>query len=229
MQVAKLGDDLNGIQPRIFRQSVWDDLQGLGKGTDTETLHTLQGLAPGGQLMRELHLGGRSPDNHLRLVNEAADHALRIVQRAVGLLKHQLVATPEQHGCCFAHVLNAGYLDDTALTTLDLLHQLGIAELLRLEVVDVGDRQALEGLGDELNIIPLDVLDDHDLGLGQVVERQLCGGITEDGLLDEEDVATRGLDFFYQPKDVVALLLENAVHGSIVTDDHVVLKVRLWW
>lgn len=46
-------------------------------------------------------------------------------------------------------------------------------------------------LRDELNVIALNVFDDHDLHLRQVVQSQLRDSIAENGLLNEEHVATR--------------------------------------
>eukprot|EP00497_Spongosphaera_streptacantha_P003119 TRINITY_DN3766_c0_g1_i1.p3 TRINITY_DN3766_c0_g1~~TRINITY_DN3766_c0_g1_i1.p3 ORF type:complete len:50 (-),score=2.60 TRINITY_DN3766_c0_g1_i1:137-286(-) len=45
MLLLKLRDDLDRMQPGIFRQSVGYDLQGLGEGFNTVTFYALTRLA----------------------------------------------------------------------------------------------------------------------------------------------------------------------------------------
>lgn len=42
----------------------------------------------------------------------------------------------------------------------------------------------------------------------QVVEGQVCDGITKNGLLDEDHIAAASSDLFYHLQDVIALLLQ---------------------
>ena len=80
-------------------------------------------------------------------------------------------------------------------------------------------------LADELDLVALNVLDDHDLELGQKVQRELVDGVAQDGLLDQQDVAARLLDLLGQLQDVLALLLQDAVHLLVVVHDNLRLHL----
>eukprot|EP00965_Chrysotila_dentata_P074949 2476435-Pleurochrysis_carterae.AAC.1 len=54
-----------------------------------------------------------------------------------------------------------------------LLDHVGLAQLLSVQRVGVGDRHTAARLADELNVVALNVLDHQDLHLGQKVEREL--------------------------------------------------------
>ena len=81
-------------------------------------------------------------------------------------------------------------------------------------------------IADELNVLSLNVFDDHDLHLREEVERHLVDGVAEDGLLDEHDVAAGLLDRLAQVEDVRPLLAQCPVHLRVVADDHLVLHLE---
>mmetsp|Transcript_10330 Transcript_10330/g.25325 ORF Transcript_10330/g.25325 Transcript_10330/m.25325 type:complete len:346 (-) Transcript_10330:113-1150(-) len=88
-------------------------------------------------------------------------------------------------------------------------------------------RHALQGLADELHVVALHVAHHQNLSLGEVVEGEVGDGVAKDALLDEQHVAAARLDFLDEADDVVALLLEDAIHLLVVADDDVVLHVGL--
>ena len=71
-----------------------------------------------------------------------------------------------------------------------------------------------------INILSLYILDNHDLHFVKEVNGEIRESVTEDGLLDKEDVAARLLDLLHYVEDVRALLAQHAVHGSIVGHNH---------
>ena len=109
----------------------------------------------------------------------------------------------------------------------DLADLRGEAELVGGARVRVRDGLAPEGATDELDVIPLDVSDDENVHLGEEVEREFVVRVAQDALLDQDDVGAGLLDLLAQAEDVLALLPEQAVHGSVVGHDDVVLHVGL--
>ena len=69
-------------------------------------------------------------------------------------------------------------------------------------------------LGDELDVLPLDVLDDEDLHLREEVERELVDGVAQDRLLDQQHVAARLGDLLAHVENVLALLRREGGEGS---------------
>merc|ERR1711963_808693 len=51
--------------------------------------------------------------------------------------------------------------------------------------------------------------------------------VSEDGLLDEENVAASLLHLLHNVEDIGALLTENSIHGGVVRHHHLVVHVRL--
>jgi hypothetical protein len=80
-------------------------------------------------------------------------------------------------------------------------------------------------LANKLNLVALNVLDDQDLELGQEVERKLVHGITENGFLNQNDIAPGLLDLLAKIKKILALLLENAVHLPVIVHNNLVLHL----
>ena len=60
----------------------------------------------------------------------------------------------------------------------------GCSEFFRAHVVNMSNRDGVDGAADEIDLVAFDILNDHDSFLSQKVKRQLIGGILEDTLLD---------------------------------------------
>ena len=82
----------------------------------------------------------------------------------------------------------------------------------------MGDGGGADGLRDEVDLFSVDVLDNHDLLLGEEMESEIADGLSQDGLLEENDVGAGGDDLLDYAKDVLTLLLDDSVHSLIVTD-----------
>mmetsp|Transcript_460 Transcript_460/g.818 ORF Transcript_460/g.818 Transcript_460/m.818 type:complete len:364 (+) Transcript_460:355-1446(+) len=225
--VFQFRHDLDRVQPRVLRQCVRNHLHRLGEGLDAVLLHAGQRLGPLAQLAAELDLGRAATRDEERPLHQAPDHAQRVVEGAVRLFEHQLVGAAHYHGRGAAHVGDAGHLHDPAHADANLLHKIRDTQLLGLHVVDVRDGQQVERFGDELDLVALNVAHHEDLGLGEVVQGQLGGGVTKDGLLNEQHVAARRFDLLHHAEDIVALFLQETIHRCVVREDDIVLEVRL--
>jgi hypothetical protein len=65
----------------------------------------------------------------------------------------------------------------------------------------------------------------EDPELGEKVQRQLVVGVPQNRLLDQNHVGAGLLNVLGQPEQVLALLLQDAVHGGVVAHHHAVVHV----
>ena len=70
------------------------------------------------------------------------------MEGAVGFVENEVVGSAEQHADRVGGG-NAGDLRDAAAVELDFLDEIGVAEFVGREGIDVGDGAAMERLGDE--------------------------------------------------------------------------------
>merc|ERR1719336_715125 len=89
------------------------------------------------------------------------------------------------------------------------------------------DGATSDGLTQEVHVFPFDVLYHHDLHLVEEVDSQVGEAVSEDGLLDEENVAASLLHLLHNVEDIGALLTKNSIHGGVVRHHHLVVHVRL--
>jgi hypothetical protein len=226
VHVAQLSDNSDGVQAGILSERRGDDFEGFGKGLEAVSLHASDGLAVVHQSLRYFDLGGTASGNERLLLNETADDTESVVQGSVGLFQNQVVGAVDDDGDGLARVLDARELDDAGANRLNLLDEFGIAKLLLRKVVNVRNGLASSRLADELDLFSLNVLDGHDLQLGQKVQGQVVHGVSEDALLDQEDVAARLFDLLADIQQVLALFLENLVHLAVVVDNDLVLHLK---
>mmetsp|Transcript_26097 Transcript_26097/g.76121 ORF Transcript_26097/g.76121 Transcript_26097/m.76121 type:complete len:252 (+) Transcript_26097:458-1213(+) len=147
----------------------------------------------------------------------------------VGFVQGQLVAAANEDGAGLPGVCDARNLDHPLGPTGhgDFGAKFSRAELVRCEGVHVRDGETAQSAGDKVHIVPLHVGDDHDAHLSQEVERQVVVGIPQDGFLDKQHRAAGLLNLLAQSENVLALFTKDTVHGCVVTDDDIVLHVRL--
>mmetsp|Transcript_2008 Transcript_2008/g.2991 ORF Transcript_2008/g.2991 Transcript_2008/m.2991 type:complete len:236 (+) Transcript_2008:430-1137(+) len=150
------------------------------------------------------------------------------MEGSLGLLEHKLVGASHEDGDSLVLRGAAGDLDDSLVgASGDFFDEVSGSKLLGGELINMRDGDSVDGLADEVDVVALNVLDDHDVLLGEEMEGEVVDGITEDGFLDHEHIAAGSNNLFDQADDVLLLLLEDAVHGSVVIDHHVVLQVGL--
>ena len=227
MPVPELSYNVHWIETSVLRKCIWYNLKGLGESTDTVGLLTVKGLRVFTKLDGELNLRGTTATDKELLLNKAAGSAEGIVEGALSLIEEHLVGCAEEDGGNTAHVLDASDLDDLADSNEGLGTEGRLTELLGGEGADVGDWLTVEGLADELDVIALNVTDDHDFHLGEEVKCEIVECVAEDGLLDEEHVTASLLNSLANLENVLLLLTKDAVHGGVIGDDHVRLHVGL--
>ena len=150
------------------------------------------------------------------------------MEGSVGLIEHELVRASEQDGDSLVIGGALGHLHDLGRATGGLLgDEASSSKLFGLELVNVGNRGRVDGLADEFNVVTLDVLDYHNLFLGEEVKSEVADGLTKHTLLQKEHVGSRSDDFLDDSKNVLALLADDSVHGLVVADDNIRLHVTL--
>lgn len=159
------------------------------------------------------------------LLDKTPDHAQRVVQTPLTLLQDQRVGTCANDRDCLPRILHPCDLDDLCPGETRLLDELGRTQLVLGKGLDVRDGPAPRRLCNEVDLVPLNVLDDHDLELGEEVQGQVGDGVSEDGLLDKEDVAAGLLDSLAQVEEVLSLLFEDLVHLSVIVHDDLVVHL----
>ena len=108
--LPKFRDDVDRVQPRVLRQGVRHDLQGLGEGLHAEGVHPRGRVALLLELKGDLGLGGPAPGDHEPLLYEGTDDALGVMNGTVGLGEDELVGTTEEdrHGLSGVLCLRGG-------------------------------------------------------------------------------------------------------------------------
>lgn len=88
-------------------------------------------------------------------------------------------------------------------------------------------RQRRAYVADEVHVVAVDVLDDHDLLLREEVQGQVVDGVSQDALLDQQHVGPALGYLLDEVDDVAPLLLEHLVDLRVVLDHDVRVDVRL--
>mmetsp|Transcript_644 Transcript_644/g.1633 ORF Transcript_644/g.1633 Transcript_644/m.1633 type:complete len:457 (+) Transcript_644:97-1467(+) len=227
--LAELGHDVNRVEARVLRESERHDLESLGVRAYAVGLHASLLLRPFAQLESQLGLRHAAARNQEALLDQRAHHAERVVDRAVRLVERQFVGTAHQNGAGAARVGDARDLDHAlgAARHGHLVAQLGRSELVSGERVDVRDRHTVERARDEVDVVALDVGDDHDAHLREEVEAQVVVRVAEDRLLDQDHRAASLLDLLAQTENVFTLFPQDAVHRRVIAHHHIVLHITL--
>ena len=189
MPVSQLGHEQDWVQTSILSQRVGDELEGLAVGLADVRVVAEDGSRVLLKLMGDFHFHACATWDQGSLFDKGSDNAEGIMEGAVCLVEHELVRASEQDGDGLALVGALSDLDDfSAAASADFFNETGRAELLGLELVNVGHGCGTKSLADEINIIAVDVLDDHDLLLGEEMEGQVTDGFSKNALLEEKHV-----------------------------------------
>ena len=109
----------------------------------------------------------------------------------------------------------------------NFLDKISSSELFFGKLVDVGNRGSSDSSRDEINLLSVDVLDDHDVFLGEEMESEVGDGLSENRLLKQKHVGTGGKDLLHELENVLSLFLEESIHSSVVVYNNVALEIRL--
>ena len=143
------------------------------------------------QLVSDFHLNASSSMNEGLLFDKSSDDTKGIMEGSISLIEHQLVATSEEDGDGLALVGASSHLDNLGCTaSTALFNKVGLSEFLGLELVNMSDWGSTDSFRDEVNVITVDVLNNHDLFLGEEMECQVADGFSEDALLKEKNVGS---------------------------------------
>mmetsp|Transcript_2970 Transcript_2970/g.8795 ORF Transcript_2970/g.8795 Transcript_2970/m.8795 type:complete len:255 (+) Transcript_2970:290-1054(+) len=102
--VAQLRDDVDRVEASVLRERVRHGLQRLGELLDAIGLHAAELVGPVREVVGSLRLRGAASGGEEALLDEAAQHAERVVDRAVGLVEHHAVGRADENGDCLARV-----------------------------------------------------------------------------------------------------------------------------
>jgi len=178
-------------------------------------------------LVGDFHLDASSTLDSGSLLNESTDNTKSIMERSVGLVENESVRSSEEDGDSLTLVGAFGHLDDLSVSGGALFNESGSSELILSELVNVSNGGSVNSSADEIDVVSVDVLDDHNALLGKEMEGQIGNGVSEDGFLEEEHVDSGGDDFLYECDDVLTFFLKESVHSGVVSDNDVGLEVRL--
>lgn len=94
-------------------------------------------------------------------------------------------------------------------------------------MINVSYWDSVDGSRNEINLISVNILNDHNVFLGKEMESQFVYGISQDGFLDQKNIATGGSEFLNQIKDVFSFFFQNSIHGSIIMNNDIIFQIGL--
>lgn len=149
------------------------------------------------------------------------------MQTALTLLQNKAVAAHREDAHGAAAVFDASDPDDLDVARVRLLDEVGIAELVFGERLDICNWLATDALGQELDLVPLDVLHNENIQTLQEGQRGVVDRVTENGLLDEQHVTVGLLNLFAEVEQVLAAFFNDLVHLPVIVDDDSVVHLRV--
>jgi hypothetical protein len=147
------------------------------------------------------------------------------VQTSLTLLQNKRVGSGADDADCLSWVLHTGHLDNLGSIVLNLLNEIGITKLVLGKRINVCNGLASRRSGDEFDLIPFNVFDDHDLQLRQEMQGKVVDSISKDGFLDQENIASGFLDLLAERKQVLTFFFQDFVHLSVIIDDNLVVHL----
>ena len=228
MLASHLSDNLDRIQSAIRGQNERNHLKSLGVFLDYFSENSLLDLGKGLEMLGNLNLNGSASSNDSLILNKTPQNTEGIMDGPLGLVENQLRGASDENGRG-DWLVNVNVEDFWSVWKDNILGRGGFSrEFLTSQIVRMSNGNASQCLADEWNVSSLDVSNNHDLLLRQEVNGQVINGVSQNWLLDENDIGA-SLDYLLDDlHNVLSLLLENLVDLSIVRNDHIILHVGLW-
>ena len=229
MLVSKLSHETDWVKTGILCEGVWDKLKALtelshavGVGTEDFSRVSLKFLG-------NFHLNSGSSWDEESLLNKSSNNTKGIMEGSLGLLEHKLVGSSNEDRDSLVLNWASSDLDDLLVRSSgSLLNKRSRSEFILGELIDMWNWDGVDSLANEVHIFSVDVLDDHNTLLGEEMESQVINSISEDGLLDKQNIASSSNNFLDEVDNILLLLLQDSVHCGIVVHDNVVLEIGLW-
>ncbi len=89
-------------------------------------------------------------------------------------------------------------------------------------------RGCLDSSADEVNLVALNVFNNHDFLFSQEMKCQVRHGFSQNTLLKQEHVCAGRDDLLNQVENVFFLLFEQTIHSSVVVHYDVAFEIGLW-
>ena len=86
-------------------------------------------------------------------------------------------------------------------------------------MIDVSNRDTANAFANELYIISLDILNDHDSLFGEEVKGKFVGCVLQDAFLNQQDISTRSHNLLDHICYNFSLLSHNSVDCLVILDD----------
>lgn len=100
------------------------------------------------------------------------------MERTVGFIKNENVRSSEEDRDGLSLVGALGDLDDLGVSSGDFVNESSSSEFILSELVNVSDGSSVNSSANEINILSVDVLNNHNSLLGEEMEGQVGDGFS---------------------------------------------------
>jgi hypothetical protein len=159
------------------------------------------------------------------LLDKTAHDAEGVVDRAFAFVEDKLVAAHREDADRAPPVLHTCDLDNFCSIVVRLFHEVCVSKFILGECLNICDRFASKTLCEEVDLIAFHIFDCKDVEALEEGEGGIIYRVTQDGLLDEQNIAATFLDLFTYIEQVGAAFLDDLVHLPVIIDDNSVVHL----
>merc|ERR1712013_633270 len=127
----------------------------------------------------------------------------------------------------FPRVLGARYFHHLCGAGGEFFNEVSRSQEVRVQVINTCNGTTIQSFADEVDLVTFNITDHHNFHLAEEMESLIVDSVAKNGLLNENDIATRLLDLLTNVQDVLSLFTKNTVHLRVIGHDHIVLHVSL--
>lgn len=158
--------------------------------------------------------------------DETPNDTQRIMQTALTFFHDEVVTPHRENAYRTPAILHPSDPNNLGTRMTRLLYKIRVPELIFCKGVDVCYRFTAKALGEELDLVTLDLLDGEYIQAFEEVERRVIHCITENGFLDQKDIAIGLLDLFANVEKILSAFFDYFVHLAVVVDYNGVVHLR---